>query len=113
MSGRSAYRPHFVQNDAVSALRELPRGLRAGETTADHLHNALIHSRAGVGSHTAKASMASGSAGCSAGSHSFAQLMQRRYSPRVLFDFISAPTYPHSGQTSGTGLSHTTKSHAG
>ena len=56
---------------------------------------------------------ATASGGVATTSHSFAHLMQRRYSPRVLVNFASAPTYPHSGQTSTTGLSHTTKSHLG
>ena len=46
-------------------------------------------------------------------SHSFAHLRHFRNAPRVLLLLASAPTYPHSGHASATGLSHTTKSQFG
>ena len=46
-------------------------------------------------------------------SHSFAHLRHFRNAPRVLLLLASAPTYPHSGHASATGLSHTTKSQLG
>ncbi len=46
-------------------------------------------------------------------SHSLAHLRHFRNAPRVLLLFASAPTYPHSGQVSATGLSQTTKSQFG
>ena len=46
-------------------------------------------------------------------SHSFAHLRHFRNAPRVLLLFASAPTYPHSGHVSATGLSQTTKSQFG
>jgi len=46
-------------------------------------------------------------------SHSFAHLRHFRNAPRVLLLLASAPTYPHSGHVSETGLSQTTKSQFG
>src|SRR6185369_7098116 len=43
-------------------------------------------------------------------SHSLPHLRHLRKSPRALVNFISAPTKPHSGHFSFTGLFHATKS---
>ena len=66
-----------MKYNVMSALCQLPRGLRTSKAAADHRHHALIAWRAGWRRHTATASTGD-SAGASAGSHSFAQLMQRR-----------------------------------
>ena len=79
----AAHGPHLVQHDVVPALGELPGGFAAGEAAADD----------------------------GGTSHSLPHLRHFRKSPRALVNFISAPTYAHSGHVSATGLFHATKSH--
>src|SRR5215472_15694887 len=67
-------------------------------------------SRRHLGGQPASASALSGCSSVLGASHSLPHLRHLRKSPRVLLNFISAPTKPHSGYFSFTGLFHATKS---
>src|SRR5688500_6696489 len=79
--------PHLVKRYPVAALSELPCGFRAREPAADHcrripiFHQGNLRSASldGAGFLLRGRQTAIASAGTSAGSHSFAQLMHRRY----------------------------------
>ena len=100
-SGRASRAHHSPQPEAhsktaapgINASATVPRSnpTRAGQATS-----ATNSASSGLGT-----------------SHSFAHLRHFRNAPRVLLLLASAPTYPHSGHVSATGLSQTTKSQFG
>ena len=87
---------HLVQGYPDATLRERPRRLRAGKTSAD---DGGVHASA----------TSSGSATTTRWPH----LRQVRLSPSALLIFFSMPSHPQAGQVSGTGRFQVEKSQAG